>query len=271
MSRRPPRSSLALLWLGVTAATALAAPATREAPNLAAVPANQLVVAGNACGPAALLNAFRFGNPAWQRAATALAGTTDKQRLLTMIREIGMRPSKHVPGHPRWSRRGVSVLDLRDMANEMRIGQYLPPLSAEVFFLSARETPPQLLHRVYQRLDTSLAKGLPPILSLRRYALRHQPGSTAPQWVVIDAHFVTLTAVPSKLDRSASSFAVSYLDPWGGKHCQGSIGIATAAVLADAAGCSACLAADFPQSPAGPNLLHGEPTVLTIAAAIGRW
>ena len=269
MSRRLPSSSLALLWL---AATAAAAPATRDAPNLAAAPANQLVVSGNACGPAALLNAFRFGDPAWQRAATALAGSTDKASLLRIIREIGMRPSKHAPGHPRWSRRGVSVLDLQDMANEMRIGQSLPPLSAEVLFLTSRETPQQLLHRVYQRLDNSLAKGLPPILSLRRYALRRQPATAAPQWVVIDAHFVTLTALPRKLARSASGFAVSYLDPWGGKHCQGNIGIPALPVLADAAGSSACLEADFPQTPARTNPPPGgEKTVLTIAAAIGRW
>ena len=272
MSRRPPRSSLAGALLAVMATAATAAPATRDAPNLSAVPVNQLVVAGNACGPAALLNAFRFGNPAWQRAATALAGSTDKESLLRMIREIGMRPSKHVPGHPRWSRRGVSVLDLRDMANEMRIGQYLPAVSAEVLFLNARETPQQLLRRVYQRLDTSLAKGLPPIVSLRRYALRRQPGSSAPQWVVIDAHFVTLTALPGKLDRSARGFAVSYLDPWGGKRCQGSIGIPEQAVMADAAGNSFCLEANFPQTPAGKDLRRsGEKTVLAAAAAIGRW
>ena len=44
------------------------------------MPANQLVVAGNACGPAALLNAFRFGNADWQR-RVRLAGATDKERL----------------------------------------------------------------------------------------------------------------------------------------------------------------------------------------------
>jgi hypothetical protein len=267
MFRRALRS-LALPLLG---GAALAAPPAREAPNISAAPANQLVVAGNACGPAALLNAFRTGNRDWQRAGNALAGATDRERLLTIIREIGMRPSKHLPGHPRWSRRGVGVADLRDMANEMILGQYLPQLSDEVFFLQPRESPEQLVRRVYQRFATSLAKGLPPVVSLRRFAWR---GSSAnpPQWIVIDAHFVTLTTIPRSLDKNARSFPVSYIDPWGARRCQGSIGIPARPVLAGSAGYSSCLEADFPQSAVGKkHVRSGEPTVLAVAAAIGRW
>ena len=129
------RVIVSLSWC-VSAWSALAAPLVREAPNPSAAPANQLAVAGNACGPAALLNAFRFGNPDWQRASNAVAGANDRERILSIIREIGMRPSKHVPGHPRWSRRGVSVADLQDMANEMTAGKFLPQVSEEVFFLN---------------------------------------------------------------------------------------------------------------------------------------
>lgn len=265
---RPALRSLLLPLLGMPV---IAAPLTREAPNNHAVPANQLLVAGNACGPAALLNAFRFGSRDWQRPCNALAGNNDRERILTIIQEIGMRPSKHVPGHPRWSRRGVSVADLRDMGNEMTVGQALPQLSEEVFFLQPRETPEKLLARIHQRLDTSLGKGLPPVVSLRRYALRRQPGK-APQWTVIDAHFVTLTAIPRKLDKQARSFSVSYIDPWGGRRCQGTIGIPETPVLADSAGRSCCLEADFSQSAVGKKLVRrGEQTVLACCAAIGRW
>lgn len=248
-----------------------AAAVAREAPHIDAVAANQLVVAGNACGPAALLNAFRCGNPDWQRAGRAVAGSNDKERILAVIREIGMRPSKNVPGHPRWSRRGVSVTDLKDMANEMSAGRYLPLVSDEVLFLKPRETPEQLLRRVYQRFDTSLARGLPPVVSLRRYALRAQPGA-APQWVVIDAHFVTLTALPRPLEKHTRSFPVSYIDPWGARRCQGSIGIPGRAFLTGSAGHSSCLAAEFPQAAVGKTRVRrGEETVLAVAATIGRW
>jgi hypothetical protein len=234
-------------------------------------PANQLVVAGNACGPTALLNAFRFGNPAWQRASNAIAGETDKQRITSIIRECGMRPSSHLVGHSRWSRNGVNLADLCDIANELTRGHYLPLVSQEVLFLKPGETLEKLLKRVHQRLDTSIAKGLPPVISLRRYAKRSQHGKP-PAWVVIDAHFVTLTALPRKLDKGARSFPISYIDPWGGKLCQGAISLPDHAILADSAATSPCLEAVFPQASVGKKAVHsGEPTALAVAAVLGRW
>ena len=258
---------LNLLGCGLLAA---AAP-LREAPNMAATPANQLLVSGNACGPAALLNAFRFGNDHWQRGCSALDGRSDREQILQIIRGPGARPSAHTPGRLRWSRRGVNLADLRDIANELTRGQYLPPLNEEVFFLMPRETPMAMLRRVHQRLETSLARGLPPVLSLRRYALRAQPGRAA-QWTVIDAHFVTLTAIPRRLDKHAGTFTVRYLDPWGGKSYDGRIAIPRQPLLADQSGVSTCLVAEFPQSSVGGKLVRrGETSVLVPAAALGRW
>lgn len=234
-------------------------------------PANQLVVAGNACGPTALLNAFRFGNPAWQRAANAIPGDTDKQRITRIIRERGMRPSNHLTGHPRWSKKGVNLADLCDIANEMTRGHFLPLVSEEVLFLKPGETQEKLLKRVHQRLETSIAKGLPPVVSLRRYAKRSQNGKP-PAWVVLDAHFVTLTVVPRKLKKNARSFPISYIDPWGGKLCQGVITIPDRPILADSAAASPCLEAGFPQASVGKKLIRpGEPNALTVAAVLGRW
>jgi hypothetical protein len=104
----------------------------REAANKDAAPVNQLVIAGNACGPAALLSAFRFGDVNWQRAANAIPGETDRQRLRTIILREGMRPSKNLGGRPRWSKSGVNVADLCDMANELTRGHYLPRPLGEI-------------------------------------------------------------------------------------------------------------------------------------------
>jgi hypothetical protein len=232
-----------------------------------AVPVNQLTVAGNACGPAALLNAFRFGNKDWQRAAVAITGKTDRERVLTVIREIGMRPSKSVPGRPRWSRRGVNVVDLCDMANEMAADQWLPQVGLEMCYFKSRETPEKLLRRVHSRMRTSLVKGLPPVLSIRRHVLRE-----ASQWTSIDAHFVTITAVPDGLEKNARSFSVRYIDPWGGRFCEGEIRIPAQVVLPDVNSHSFCLEAFFPQSSVGAKLVRpGEPTTVAPAAVIGRW
>ena len=234
-------------------------------------PANQLTVAGNACGPTALLNAFRFGNPAWQRASNAIAGDTDKQRITGIIRERGLRPSSHLVGHPRWSRKGVNLADLCDIANEMTRGHFLPSVSQEVLFRKPGETQEKLLKRVHHLLDTSIAKGLPPVISLRRYAKRGQNGKP-PEWTVLDAHFVTLTTLTHKLENGARSFPISYIDPWGGKICQGTISVPERPILADSAAASSCLEAVFPQALVGKKSVRpGEPTGLTVAAALGRW
>lgn len=243
-----------------------AAPPLREAPNPAAVPANQLVVSGNACGPTALLNAFRFANADWQRALSAIVGDSDKQRIYTIIREYGMRPSTTLKDRPRWSKKGVNLADLCDIANEMTRGHFLPPLSQEVLFRNPRETQQALLQRVLTRLNTSLEKGFPPIISLRRYVKRDRV------WIALDAHFVTVTSLPRKLAKGQTSFEIAYLDPWGGKPCQGVITIPDSAVLAEIPAESPCLEADFPQASVGRKLVRqGEPSTLTLAAVLGRW
>ncbi len=237
-----------------------------------AQPANQLLVSGNACGPTSLLNSFRFGNQDWQRALLAVSGENDKQRIFTIIREIGMRPSKHLTGRPRWSRKGINIADLCDMGNEMTRGQMLPIISQEVFIAKAREGQQALLSRVHQRLARSLQKGLPPIVSLRRYVLRASGGNQTPQWVVLEAHFITLVSLPKKLERGARSFAVQYIDPWGGKMHQGEIAIPEQAVLTELGTPSPCLIAQFPNLSVGRKLVKkGEVSYVVVSAGLGRW
>ena len=266
-------TSLALFF--VLAVAAMGQP-LREAPNNGAKPVNQLVVAGNACGPAALLAAFRFGDKNWQRAADAVPGETEKAKIVSIIRTEGSRPSTHMGDRMRWSKKGVNVVDLCDMANEMTIGHYLPKISYEVFFLKTGEDQGDLLKRTHSRLAKSLAKGLPPLISIRRFALRKQK-SGRKEWTIVDAHFVTLTSLPKKLEKGATSFAVTYLDPWGGKRCEGRIAISEKAFLQGASASpdpsiSPCLEAAFPQASVGKKRLQaGEDSLITLAAGIGRW
>lgn len=248
-----------------------AAPPLREAPNPGAVAIDQLSVSGNACGPAALLNAFRFGDKSWQRAATAVAGDSDRARLLTLIKTWGLRPSQSLPGRKRWSRHGVNADDLCDIANEMARAQLLPRMTCEVLMTTPGESPHKLLARAHSRMAASLAKGLPPVISIRRLALRKAAGKP-PEWVVLQGHFVTITGIPRKLEKNAESFAVSYLDPWGARRGTGRLAISTRAFVTAANATSPCLEADFPQAEVGKKLVRpSETTLLTLAAGIGKW
>lgn len=240
----------------------------KEAPNAGGTPANQLVIAGNACGPAALLSAFRCGDKNWQRAANAVPGENDRQRLRTIILREGMRPSKNLGGRPRWSKSGVNVSDLCDMANELTQGLYLPGLGYEVLFLKPKETPAKLLDRVHGRMVKSLDKGFPPVLSIRRFVKKRGT------WTVVDGHFVTIIGVEKKLVKGEQGFAVTYLDPWGGKRESGRIVIsqATFQVGGNDPMLAPCLEAAFPKASVGKSKVgKGEATFIATSAAIGRW
>jgi len=250
---------ITLLALGI----AHAQPWRTAAPPQAAPPANQLAIAGNACGPAALLNAFRFGSANWQQPLVKLPATTDRERMLFIIRHYGGRPSKSLTSQQRWTRRGVNLADLTDIANEMAAPFYLPRLTAAVFFAEKDETPARLLQRTHQQLGKSLSKGFPPILSLRRFAYRKN------QWIIVEAHFITLTALPEKLDKTATTFPFHYIDPWGGKRCQGELAIPA---HQHPPGLPSNLEMRLPQTSVGRNQLRpGEPSLVVLSAALGRW
>ncbi len=242
----------------------------REAPHPGAVPVDQLAIAGNACGPAALLSAFRFGSEGWRKAADAVDGENDRQRLRKIILEIGMRPSKSLGGRPRWSKSGVNIADLCDMANEMAAGHALPELGYEIMVRKPKESHADLLERVHGRLEKSLAKGLPPVVGIRRFVKRKGG------WEVVEAHFVTVIAIPRKLEKGADSFPVTYLDPWGGHRREGRVAISGQEFLAGDGQVdpilAPCLEAVFPQALVGKAKVgKGEATLLTVSAAIGRW
>ncbi|MGJ8645107.1 MAG: hypothetical protein ACSHX9_17025 [Luteolibacter sp.] len=191
----------------------------QEAQNLSAKPFNQLDLAGNACGPAALLNSYRFGKPAWRKLSEEPPGLSDRERIRAIARGPAMRESASLPGRARWSRNGINISDLRDVANEISAGKYLPYLKNSTLVISPIETQEKHLRRVHAKLATSLSRDIPPILSIRLYA------KSAGKWKPIQGHFVTVTSVPTRLEHGSTSFPVKFIDPIGGKFREGIIQI----------------------------------------------
>jgi hypothetical protein len=271
---RPSRLSrlagVAAVALTASGGFAAAAPKLKEAPNLTARPVDQLSVSGNACGPAALLTAFRFGSAHWQRAANGVPGNDDHSQLRSILHTRGRIPSAHLQGRMRWSRDGVNLADLVDIANEMCAGHDLPRLDQEIFFTRPGEDSRKLLARVHRTLATSLDKGFPAVLSIRRFAHRN-PDDGAAGWVAVEGHFVTMIALPRKLHHLDRSFPVTYLDPWGAKRADGWIAIPDRPILAPEGTESPCLEAIFPAAQVGKKAIRkGEFTALTLAGAISR-
>jgi hypothetical protein len=259
---RPRRIEACLIALVATCA----AEDLRQAPRADAPPVDQLTISGNACGPAALLASFRCGSDSWQRAASSLPGTTDKEQLGQWIRRYGLRPSETLKGRMRWSASGINVEDLITAANEMNRPLYLPPLGHDDLFLRPGESPEALVRRVHRRLDASLKKGIPPILSLRRFV--HRNGT----WTPLRGHFVTVTAVSRRLPRGGREFVFHYLDPWGGKRSQGALHVPHNSLLSNAGQSSPCLEAGVPAANiAKAEVRPRETTAIVPAAVIGRW
>ena len=233
------------------------------APNPNFAPINQLKVSGNACGPAALLNAFGFGSQKWRELGSAVPGSTDRSRLTYVIRGYGLKQSQHLD-RLRWTKtRGVNLLDLTDMANEMRGSRWISKVQNTVFLKERRETHSKLIRRIHSNLSLSMKKGLPPIISLQRFARPTDKDASAIDWRLVHGHFVVVTALPSKLERNATGFAFRYVDPWGGKTLQGSLRVEP--------NCSYPAAiVSVPNSEIGKrSLKKGESSIIALSAAIG--
>lgn len=242
----------------ITACGALLASAQdlRELPPGKVV--NQLSISGNACGPAALLNSLRSGTGAWRRVAERLPGDGDRGQLRYLIRVYGLRPSESLRGRPRWSRQGINVNDLTRMANEACAASFGLKWKSEV--IGGRREDLEVAHR---RISRSLARGLPPIVSVRRMVLRKVNGRL--MWLPLEGHFVTVIAVSKKPPRDAGAFHVRYVDPWGGRMAEGRI-------RAEDESAALGVVADFPEASVGKSKVRpGEKTRLVAAAVLGNW
>ncbi|MDB4508448.1 hypothetical protein N9051_02565 [Akkermansiaceae bacterium] len=239
-------------WLGV--------------PNPTPEPINQLRMSGNACGPASLLDAFQCGSEKWQFSAAQITGRTQKQRMMKIILDYGRKPSAQFPKQQRWQpRAGISGVDLGNMANEMRKKYWMGTVKQQLFFKATKKSDLSHLHHSHKTLSKSLNKGLPPIMSVRRMAFRAPRSSNQKCWLTVKRHFLVLTGLPKKLAKNATSFPVTYRDPWGGHEYRGTIRIPTAT---EAPISTSIL--DLPRSKIGKELIkRGETESLSLSSAIG--
>ena len=258
MIRFPRQCLLPALSLAFAACTPT--PDFYRAQNLSAKPFNQLDLAWNACGPAALLNSYRFGNPAWRKISEEPPGLSDRERIRAIARGPAMRESSSLPGRARWSRNGINISDLRDVANEIARPAYLPALSNSTLVISPIESREAHLRRVHAKLARSLSEGIPPILSIRLYAKRDGT------WTPIQSHFITVTSVPGRLDQGSTGFPVGFVDPLGAKPGQGRI------MIGSDPGMDFFAEAKFPDVTIGRSSLGAvEKPYLAVSAALGRF
>lgn len=237
-----------------------------KAPNNEASPINQRRAYGNACGPASLLNAFQYGSQKWQKAYNAVPGNNSRTRIRYVVAAWGNKPSPHLKGTQRWKpKEGVNLLDLTDMANDMRASHYLPKIKNEILSQKSGESRSRFLQRGHARIAKSLKNGLPPILSIRRYAHRYNEEVGQKSWWPLRAHFVVVIEIPKSLPKNATSFTIRYVDPYGGFIREGKIESGNHPF-------DHCpfLTTVMPKTEVGKSFVKpGEDTLLTFTAIIG--
>lgn len=242
-------------------------PLSSQELNLAAPNANfdfvdQKGNIGNSCGPASLLNAFGSGSAKWQKAFQKIPGSNDSTRIAAVINSWGLSPSSTLPNRKRWERRGgCNFVDLAAMAEDMRKLEWsLTKVQSDLFFAAPGQESLGQLHQAHKRLQKSLKKGLPPILSVRRFVFRKG------HWQSVHGHFVVLTAMPAKLSRGALSFPIEFVDPIGAKSYRGQVS------FADTDSGLPSLVLVCPSSSIGkPQTSSGERSSLGLTGAIGTW
>lgn len=246
----------------------LNAQALLTAPNKNATPVNQRLAYGNACGPASLLNAFQYGSDNWRKVFDAIPGKDHRYRIRYVVAAWGNEPSNHIKGAKRWNRKeGINLLDLTDMANEMRKPYFLPKIKNEILTKKNRGTYTSLMKRSHTLMARSLKKGFPPIINIRRYAYRNSKEVGKKSWWPIRAHFVVVTEIPKKLSYPYGFYKIKYIDPYGGFIREGQIQVYTGDFKN-----SPFLIANMPDALVGKSLVKkNEPTILTLSAIIGSW
>ena len=147
------------------------------------------------------------------------------------------------------------------MADEMRRLQWsLPKVKSELFFSKAGKDSQRQLKTAHKHLKKSFSKGMPPILSVRRFVLRDG------HWQSIHGHFVVLTAMPERLGKGAKQFSIQFVDPIGAKPYLASI------TMVEKEGALPCLTILCPSSSVGKSQFKGsEAHALGLAGAIGAW
>lgn len=229
-------------------------------------PINQLRTSGNACGPACILDAFQCGSAKWQYSAAQITGATQAERLLKIIRTHGNRPSKQLPKQKRWTRaEGINATDLAAIGNEMRKKMWMGTIRQRLLFRDQTKSPETHLNSTHKTLTNSLKKGLPPILTARRMIWKSPAEDQPKTWLTVKRHYLVLTGLPKTLNANATSFPVTYREPWGGYSHQGHMRIPKPSELS-----TNTVILEFPETTIGKTLIQkGEVSTLSLSSLVG--
>ncbi len=189
---------------------------TLDAPNMDALVIDQVPIHELACGPVALLNAYRFSSNDWRASTQKIAGSP-QENFHYFTKTYCSRFSRNAYMKRRWDdKNGIRPDDLTEAINELHKKAQLPTISLKRLFLKNKQSHQELLVKLHTQIASSIHHGFPPLLSVSRFARINSP-SGGHRWAVVSSHFITITSIPKILEKNPKSFSFGYADPWRGK------------------------------------------------------
>tara|TARA_R110002096_G_scaffold100173_6_gene221987 strand:- start:664 stop:1518 length:855 start_codon:yes stop_codon:yes gene_type:complete len=189
-----------------------------------AEPVDQTSFSATACGPAAMLNALKFGSESHRTVYQKLTGAGDVAKLRFVIGRYFDQPSLIFEHQKRFTKAGgVAHSDLlaalRDCAEENR----LPELQGTEWVRDQGTASVEFVRDTHRKLRFSLIQETLPILGLRSQIARYDSETASWNWRKMSDHFIVVTAVPDELREGAHGFSFDYVEPNGGKLASGFI------------------------------------------------
>lgn len=167
-----------------------------------------------ACGPCAIIHAFRYASEDWSTSGFDKKSYLQQADYITHT--LGSTPSTSHTGKTKWNpQRGMSILDLTAIANT------LSPRSIIAF------PPPSALSAQHKILSKSLKKGFPPIISIKQQIHKKFRSQKGYYWIATKGHFVTIIRLSPNIDTENQEFWFDYLDSFDGLIHRASISTAS--------------------------------------------
>jgi hypothetical protein len=186
---------------------------------------SQALYSENACVPASVLNALRFGPPSFRKAFDTIPGEGEKDKLTHLVKTYGVKPSVVEPGPAYDESSGIKAEDIPPFFNAILKDHGGETVEGTYFDRQPKESTGDHLRRVHGCLARSLAAGIPVVVSFRSFAAHRMKDKDDFLWEGVGAHVVLVTRVPRELDPRQKGFAFEFVEPHQVVRTEGYVGI----------------------------------------------
>jgi len=175
-----------------------------------------------ACVPLSCIYSLKHGGDNFKQIYATLPGDTAQQKCSNVVKLLGLKQSEEYPGfllvRPDG---GVGNSDVDDFFNAILAKYGGNALRGEFANKLEGEFPREHLIRLHKCLASSIANGVPPIVTFRSLEPEQNRKDGLVSWKAAYAHAVTITDIPTSLEDHQEGFQFDYIESKYGTKKQG--------------------------------------------------